>query len=165
MTSARATLALIAASLALSACAATGEKSQLAASVSAPGSGLTEAGYILNRLPDSSLPRGKCGMILWTLTDGSPAAVFRFVAGSEAEVSLQGALLKLSTVEVSGRSEFGVSERQVFETTEAVRVRTNFRFGLGFDGGVYLERALISIEDAAGWKSVSPAAGIAGCRR
>ncbi len=150
-------------SLMVAACTTTGEKPPPASASAA--SSLPEAGFILNQLPDSSLPRGKCGMILWTLTDGAPAAVFRFVAGEEADVALKGQPTKLRALEVSGRSEFGVSERQVFQTPEAVRVTTEVRFGLGFDGGVYLERALISIEDEAGWKSVSPAAGIAGCRR
>ncbi len=153
----------LSASLLVAGCTSTGEKPAPATASSA--SALPEAGFILNQLPDSSLPRGKCGMILWTLTDGAPAAVFRFVAGDVADVSLKGKPMKLRALEVSGRSEFGVSERQVFLTPDSVRVTTEFRFGLGFDGGVYLERALISVEDEAGWKSVSPAAGIAGCRR
>jgi hypothetical protein len=45
-----------------------------------------------------------------------------------------------------------------------MEVSVDARFSVGFDGGVYLERGLITVEAADGWRTVIPSAGLAGCR-
>lgn len=118
----------------------------------------------LAQLPDATLPKGKCGMILWTLDAEQPAAVMRHVVGEKATISLNGAETTLSLVEVSGPGNFGVHETQKFVTSEGLQADVDLEFGQGFDGGSYLQRGLISIENPEGWRLVVPAAGIAGCR-
>lgn len=114
-------------------------------------------------LADAALPKGSCGMILWTLDAERPIPVFRAVSQKGAEVNIDGAVRKLTLSEFSGGSGFGVYETQTF-AGEGLTVSVRVRFGLGFEGGAYLERGLLSIEKPDGWKAVIPAAGIAGCR-
>lgn len=120
---------------------------------------------LLTALPDSALPKGKCGMILWTLESERPSPVLRYVAGEKAEIAINGAPAALTLEDVSGASGFGVFESQTFTNEAGLSAAVTFRFGLGFDGGSYLERGLISVEADNGWRIVAPAAGIAGCRR
>ena len=112
----------------------------------------------------SALPAESCGMILWTLEGDRPSAIMRYVVGETAQVGLNGAVLDFPLGESSGVSRYGVSEWLAFINERGMRMDVRVNFGLGFDGGVYLEKGLITIEDAAGWRSVAPAAGIAGCR-
>lgn len=102
-------------------------------------------------------------MILWTLDIERPIPVFRAVSQKGAEIVIDDKLRQLALTQADGGSGFGVYETQTF-TGEGMVVSVRVRFGLGFDGGSYLERGLISIERADGWKTVIPAAGIAGCR-
>ena len=120
---------------------------------------------IFTPLPESALPKGKCGMILWTLESDLPAPILRYVAGQKAEIALNGAPAALALSDASGLSDYGVSEHQSFDNGDGQRLEVNVRFGLGFDGGSYLEHGLISLETGDGWRVVSPVAGIAGCRR
>jgi hypothetical protein len=125
---------------------------------SSPGASATAGA-----LPDAALPKGACGMILWTLDAERPIPVFRAVSQKGAEVNVDGAVRKLALAEADGGSGFGVFERQTF-AGDGLTVTVRVRFGLGFEGGSYLERGLVSIEKPDGWKAVVPAAGIAGCR-
>ena len=102
-------------------------------------------------------------MILWTLDVERPIPIFRAVSEKGAEVNVDGAVRKLTLEEFGGGSGFGVFETQTF-VGAGLTVTVRVRFGLGFEGGSYLERGLISIEKPDGWKAVIPAAGIAGCR-
>jgi hypothetical protein len=113
--------------------------------------------------PDAALPKGDCGMILWTLDVERPIPVLRVISQKGAEVVIDGKLQELQLAEADGGTGFGIYEAQTF-SGEGVTVSVRVRFGLGFDGGSYLERGLVSIERADGWKAVIPAAGIAGCR-
>ncbi len=145
----------------LSASCATKDADQ--AETSAEVSGADPA-YVLEALDAAALPRGECGMILWTLDDDRPSPIFRYVAGKSGEIKFNGATIALTRSETSGASGFGVFERQVFRGEDGIAVRVDMRFSLGFDGGSYLERAIVAVESPGGWRSVSPAAGIAGCR-
>lgn len=118
----------------------------------------------LRPLSDAALPDKSCGMILWTLEGVRPAAVFRFVSGKEAEINIAGQPVMLTRTEQDGAAGFGVFERQVFESEDGVTVEVSARFGLGFDGGAYLEKGLIKVRDDQGWSMVAPTAGIAGCK-
>ncbi|MDZ7627771.1 MAG: hypothetical protein U5J99_05090 [Parvularculaceae bacterium] len=102
-------------------------------------------------------------MILWTLDVAQPVPVFRAVSQKGAEIKLDGVVRKLSLSDAGGVAGFGVFETQTF-AGEGLTVTVKVRFGLGFEGGSYLERGLVSIERSDGWKTVVPAAGIAGCR-
>ena len=133
-----------------------------AAATAAPPS--AEAAVALGPLANASLPAGECGMILWTLDESRPAPVFRYIAGKSAEIAIAGRPIELTRIEGSGATGFGVFERQTFSGPEGLTVKVESRFSLGFDGGSYLERGLVSVASPDGWKAVSPAAGIAGCR-
>jgi hypothetical protein len=154
-------LAAMLAALAISACASGGRSESASVNRGAPSSPGSTA--TAGALPDAALPRGDCGMILWTLDVERPIPVFRAVAQKGAEIVVDGKLQKLQLTEADGESGFGVHETQLF-TGDGLTVSVRVRFGLGFDGGSYLERGLVSIEKSDGWKTVIPAAGIAGCR-
>ncbi|MFZ5617123.1 MAG: hypothetical protein ACOZAA_07370 [Pseudomonadota bacterium] len=141
-------------------CAST-KNADVSASVVGPASG--EGELVVGALADSALPGGECGMILWTLEAAQPTPIFRFIAGKGGEVALNGKLVKLSVVESSGASGFGVFEEQTY-IADGLKASVKVRFGLGFEGGSYLEQGILSIESGTGWRSVIPAAGIAGCR-
>ncbi len=152
-------LGIIGALLSVAACAATKDAPAIPASVQ------TGEGLILTALPQSGLPDGKCGLILWTLEQDRPAAILRLVAGEKAEISVNGVQTFLTLDEASGASGFGVFENQSFTSEQGFSAAVTFRFGLGFEGGSYVERGLVSVETEEGWRLVVPTAGIAGCRR
>jgi len=122
-----------------------------------------EGEIVVGSIPDPALPKGECGMILWTLQAERPAAVFRLIAGKGGEIMLNGALVKLAVVSSQGASGFGVFEESKLSAGGSTAT-VSVRFGLGFDGGSYLERGLLTVESASGWRTVIPAAGVAGCR-
>jgi len=149
------------AALTFAACASTDKTKEAGANTAplSPGGADVTAGA----LPDAALPKGGCGMILWTLDVERPIPVFRSVSQKGAEIVIDGALQNLKLVEADGDAGFGIYESQTF-SGDGLTVSVRVRFGLGFDGGTYLERGLVSIEKPDGWKAVIPAAGIAGCR-
>ena len=118
----------------------------------------------LSPLSDSAIPKGECGMVLWTLDGDRPAPIFRYVVGKDADLVIDGKPTRLVRSDFTGSGGFGVAERQTFANDAGLSVTVEARFSLGFDGGNYLERGIISVETAGGWKTVVPAAGIAGCR-
>lgn len=126
--------------------------------------GLEESGASLGSLPEAAIPAEACGMILWTLNAQRPTPVFRFISGKQGEINLSGQLMNLDLVDVSGVSGFGVFENQTFRSEDGLELETSAQFGVGFDGGAYLESGLIKLSDPSGWSVVTPAAGIAGCR-
>lgn len=154
-------LSAVLGALSLAACASGGESKNASVNKSAPSS--PGASATAGALPDAVLPRGGCGMILWTLDIERPIPVFRAVSEKGAEIVIDGQLRRLILDEADGGAGFGVHEIQKF-TGDGLTVNVRVRFALGFEGGSYLERGLVSIEKADGWKTVIPAAGIAGCR-
>lgn len=146
--------------LILAGCASTAAKNAGKGVVAAP-SGAGDA--VIGALADPSLSKGECGMILWTLEENQPAAILRVTSGKGAEMSVNGATVKFAITDTSGAAGFGVFEDQSLEA-EGFTASVKVRFGLGFDGGSYLERGLVTIESASGWRTVIPAAGVAGCR-
>lgn len=147
--------------LSLAACASTSKSKDANVNTGAPSSPGSSA--TAGALPDAALPKGECGMILWTLDIERPIPVFRAVSQKGAEIVIDGKLLELQLSGAEGGSGFGVYEIQNF-SGDGLTVNVRVKFGLGFEGGSYLERGLVSIEKADGWKTVIPAAGIAGCR-
>ncbi len=146
--------------LAATACASSGGNKNAGQVTAAPvGAG----DIIVGALPEPAVPKGECGMVLWTLESDQPTPIFRFVAGKGADIVLNGKLTPLSATDSDGVSGFGVYEETRYVAGD-VAATVKVRFGLGFEGGSYLERGLLTIETASGWKSVIPAAGIAGCR-
>ncbi len=121
-------------------------------------------GLSFGTLEDAALPAKKCGMVLWTLEGSRPAAIFRYIAGEQAEMNISGAPVKFERVDHSGVSGFGVHEQQLFRSDTGLEIQVSARFGLEFNGGAYLERGLLKISDREGWSMVAPSAGIAGCR-
>jgi hypothetical protein len=155
----------IAALALLSGCASDGaERASVAAAK--PDGKAASAGEMapLGRIAESAVPAGQCGLVLWTLEAQQPTPILRQIAGRGAEIVIDGKSRTLPLVSTSGRTAFGVSETTRFEG-EGVVALVNVRFGLGFDGGAYLERGVVTIDRADGWRLVSPAAGVAGCRK
>ncbi|MGE0182193.1 MAG: hypothetical protein AB7F91_15475 [Parvularculaceae bacterium] len=146
--------------LSAAACSTT-STGKISKSVVAPPSG--DGDVIVGAIPDAALPKGECGMILWTLEADQPAPVLRLIAGKQAEIVLNGAPVKLAIESASGAVGFGVAEENTL-VADGVTATVKVRFGLGFDGGSYLERGLVTIESPTGWRAVIPAAGVAGCR-
>lgn len=142
-------------------CAGLGGSRETVTPVSAAG----EEGVILGPLAEPGLPRGGCGMVLWTLDENRPAPVFRYISGKQGEIVIAGVSKQLFLQSADGASEYGVFEKLVFSEPEGLRVSVSVNFSLGFDGGAYLERGLIAVENDQGWRTVTPAAGLAGCRR
>lgn len=132
---------------------------------SEPGSAVIPVIDRLDPLIDSKLPDRKCGMILWTLDAQRPTAIFRYISDENAEIAVAGETILLTRTQFDGDSGFGVFTKQTFQSDQGIVVETDAVFGLSFDGGVYLERGIVNVTGADGWSIVSPAAGIAGCRR
>ncbi len=137
---------------------------ETAAAASLAPSSPQSDGAVVAALPESSIPRGACGMVLWTLDEDRPMPIFRYISGKVASMVIGGKERKFALVEASGASSYGVSERQKFVNDSGLSVTVETRFSLGFDGGSYLERGIVSIVTAEGWKTVIPSAGLAGCR-
>jgi hypothetical protein len=127
------------------------------------GEAQSGGGMTLGALQEAAIPKGECGMILWTLESQRPTAIFRMTVGRGGDLVVNGKKVSLALSEIGGASAVGV-----FEDTslagEGLVVSVKARFGLGFDGGAYLEQGLLTVEDADGWRTVVPAAGVAGCR-
>ncbi len=119
---------------------------------------------VLTAIEKPQIDSGECGVLLWTLDADRPAPVLKFIVGHEGEIALEGKAQSLTLVKASGASGFGVYEELEFVGGEGAVVSVSMQFGQGFDGGAYLQRGIITVENAAGWRSVTPAAGIAGCR-
>ncbi|MEM6414001.1 MAG: hypothetical protein AAF720_05020 [Pseudomonadota bacterium] len=120
---------------------------------------------LFSAIPSPAIPRGTCGMILWTLDDEQPTPIMQYTVGEGATIALGGAIAPLELVETAGSSRFGVAEEQAFVGPGGLTLNVRVSFGLGFDGGQYLERSILVIEDKRGWRNVTPSAGLAGCRR
>lgn len=118
----------------------------------------------LGELAEAQIPDQACGMILWTLDAQRPSPVFRYVSGEKANIVIGQTPVELIRTEFNGTSGFGVFETQTFMSEDGMQVEVKSRFGVGFDGGSYLERGLIKVTGSDGWSIVAPAAGIAGCR-
>ncbi len=123
-----------------------------------------ERKMILTAIEKPQIPEGECGMVLWTLDAERPMAVFRFVSGKAGEVVLDGISQRLTLQDRSGAAGYGVHEGLTFTGENAISLNVSVQFGSGFEGGSYVQRGLITAEDADGWRSVTPVAGIAGCR-
>ena len=123
-----------------------------------------EEQLLLASIPEPFVPKGACGMVLWTAEGERPSPVFRYLSEKSAEINLNGRLVRLSRTTFNGASGFGVFETQDFVSDDGISAVVTVQFGQGFDGGSYLERGLVTLESAEGWRSVVPAAGLAGCR-
>lgn len=119
-------------------------------------------------LQGASIPAGKCGMLLWTLTAGEPELVFRAIRDEGAEMNVDGETGPLSLVRQSGDSRFGLASTQEYVAPRAdgdlLQASVNISFGLAFEGGVYVDNGTIALVNAAGWERLLPVAGITGCR-
>ena len=157
-------LAILAAPIA--ACSSLGTSSNNSSGAEAPSAPATTVSteQSLGELAEAQIPEKACGMILWTLDAQRPSPVFRYISGEEANIVIGQTPVKLFRTEFNGTSGFGVFESQSFVSEDGVRVEVLSRFGVGFDGGSYLERGLIKVHAPDGWSIVAPAAGIAGCR-
>jgi len=119
---------------------------------------------VLTAIEKPQIDSGECGVLLWTLDADRPVPILKFIVGHDGEIALEGKAQSLTLVKASGASGFGVYEELELVSAEGAAVSVSMQFGQGFDGGAYLQRGIITVENAAGWRSVTPAAGIAGCR-
>ena len=154
--------------LLLAGCAVTslaGRATSSAGSVPTDSYDLDSEKLLFGEINNAAIPAGKCGMILWTLHDRHPRPVFVYILGEGARAVVNGEVVELPLVEASGVSRYGVAERQNFASENGFDASVRVAFGLGFDGGQYLERGVITLETADGWRAVTPTAGLVGCRR
>lgn len=156
---------LLAVGATLAACAS-GNKphTDVTASSNTPPAATHEGGVVLGALADAKLPDGKCGMLIWTLEGQSVAPVFRYVAGGAGTIVINGKAIELARIEAEGATGFGVAAQQKFTSGAGLTVDVTVAFDAPFDGGAWLRNGLISVETEDGWKTVAPAAGVAGCR-
>lgn len=103
-------------------------------------------------------------MILWTLDAAQPTPIMRYIAGEGAVVAINGEEVALALVESEGGGRYGVFETQRFFAPTGYEIDVSVQFGLGFEGGSYLESGLVRVNASSGWRIVAPSAGIAGCR-
>jgi len=152
--------------MAAASCSTVGTKSAPAVAATTDAVSPENGGnYVLTRIPEPELPQGKCGMILWTLEQDQPAPVFQYLSGETGRMAFSGEPILLTRQASTGSTAFGVGETQTFtDASGDFKVKVAVNFGLGFDGGTYLERGLITIESADAWRTVTPVAGVAGCR-
>ncbi|MGE0409362.1 MAG: hypothetical protein AB7P23_08885 [Amphiplicatus sp.] len=141
-------------------CASTPKTARTAAAAEAGA----EEGIVLGALPEAGVPRGACGMVLWTLDENRPTPIFRYVAGKSADLVIDGAPVTMTRLRTNGAAAFGVFESQRFAAPSGIEAEVDVRFSLGFDGGIYLERGLVVVQSPDGWRTVTPSAGLAGCR-
>ncbi len=122
----------------------------------------------ITALKNRNLASGQCGMLLWTLSAGSPILVFRNVEGQAAEMIVDGKVTRLELVEAKGERRYGVSAKQVFSidagTPGEMRVMIDASFGIPFEGGTYVEEGVITLRNFFGWERMTPVAGLVGCR-
>lgn len=159
-------VAVFAAAAGLCACATSKTDKPDVQSAGATTTTAGEGGVVLGSLGAATLPGGQCGMLLWTTdgADASPVFIFRYVAGGAAQVVVNGKPTELARVETEGATGFGVAERQKFTSGAGLTVEVSLKFGTAFEGGTWLQNGYVAAETADGWRTVAPAAGIAGCR-
>lgn len=137
------------------------------ASTSSPDAPTGEAageGVTLGVLADSAIPKGECGMVLWAIDDDRPNPVLRYLVGKKADIVRSGTAVELTRSAAEGAAGFGVYEHQEFDDGGGLKLAVDAKFGVAFDGGSYLEKGVIVIETKEGWRTVTPVAGLAGCR-
>ncbi|WOI54378.1 hypothetical protein [Parvularcula sp. LCG005] len=163
------TFILLAGCGALAACASSTPTSgsSPAASAGAAQVARTEAPD-LGALPTYGIPRGRCGMILYTLSGSKSLPVFRSTDEGRGLVEINGALTELSLVGRGGETRMAVPSSQYFRGQQAdgteVTVAAVTSWGTSFPSGSYVEAGTLTITAADGWSRVLPVAGIAGCR-
>lgn len=115
-----------------------------------------------------AMPRGRCGMILYTQAAGRTVPIFRSLDDATALMQIEGDMTALQLTGARGEVRVSQSEQQAYIARMAdgskVEVEVEARWGLTFPGGSYVERALITLTGADGWRRVLPSAGIAGCK-
>ena len=55
-----------------------------------------EEQLLLASIPEPFVPKGACGMVLWTAEGERPSPVFRYLSEKSAEINLNGRLVRLS---------------------------------------------------------------------
>lgn len=122
----------------------------------------------LGALETYSIPRGQCGMVLYTLAGTTPVPVFRSLDDGSGLVEVDGQLAALRLVGRGGDARMTVPSAQYFEGRNAAgapfSVAVATRWGSGFPSGSYVDSGTITLQGADGWTRVVPVAGLAGCR-
>ncbi len=118
----------------------------------------------LTSINRSTLPKGTCGMVLWTLDANRPIPVLQYSQAENGELRLNNIPYELIRIDAQGDGAFGIFKNQTFAAGADIRVHVDLSFGQGFDGGTYLERGVIKVEQPDNLTLITPVAGIAGCR-
>lgn len=112
------------------------------------------------------LPAGRCGLLLWTVSSGKPALIFRHITGDDATMIVDGKETSLTQVSASGERRQGIAQSQGYLAgLSGLSVEIDTQFGTSFPGGTYVDRGTIRLRNKEGWERVTPVAGIAGCRK
>jgi hypothetical protein len=116
-------------------------------------------------LSTRNLPSGSCGMLLWMVQQGKPVMMFRALQEGGAEMTVDEQPTMLQAVARNGEQRFGVFTNQDYATEDGrIKVSVRSTFGRPFDGGNYIDEAIVTVINAEGWEKIIPAAGLAGCR-
>ncbi|MEO1657666.1 MAG: hypothetical protein AAFR65_08085 [Pseudomonadota bacterium] len=119
-------------------------------------------------LANSAIPRGQCGMILWSQMGSQTVPIFRSVGITQASMTLENEPVNLVLAQQSGMLRLGMGDSQDFITgasnSGAVGAKLRFDWGQPFPGGSYVQRGTLTVSGADGWERVMPVAGIAGCK-
>lgn len=123
-------------------------------------------------LTSADIPKGRCGMILWTRSGASTVPIFRSVDDGQASMVIDGAPVTLTLTGRGGESRLGIPAVQRFAGTlpatnedgGPVEVTVRAVWGLPFPAGAYVQDAALTVQGADGWSRVVPTAGIAGCK-
>ena len=114
------------------------------------------------------IPRGRCGMILWTKAGSRIAPIFRSLDVTEATMQVEGKPVGLVLDSQSGDLALGMRSEQVFKGFDGdgqpLSVEARLDWGDGFPGGLYVRGGTLTVNGADGWSRILPVAGIAGCK-
>lgn len=115
-----------------------------------------------------AMPRGRCGMILYTAASGRSVPVFRSLDDATGVMEIDGELVSLDLVASRGEMRAGQGARQTYHARSRaageVVIDVDAVWGTPFPGGTYVERGLVTLTAGDGWRRVLPVAGIAGCK-
>jgi hypothetical protein len=135
--------------------------------VPVPMSAETEAPD-LGALRTYGVPRGRCGMILYTLAGATPVPIFRSTDDGTAIMEIERQVTPLALVGRGGTTRMAIPSMQYFQghlaSGEAITVAAQTEWGQPFQGGSYVRSGTMTVTAANGWSRVVPVAGIAGCK-
>ena len=151
-------VAAIAGLLALPACVSSNPTNDTVRTASSSGSDS-------RNLPAQALDKGQCGLFLWSVS-GEPSFIFFSRAGSRnGKVMIDGAERPIDLVGTSGEvfGQFQAEQRWASPDTGHM-VDLSVEPGEEVIAGQSVSGGRLTLIDSAGWETIIPVAGMAGCQ-